>query len=90
MNSVEIEQLANELSRKVKSYLISTIGRTVEEACAPEFYRALCYAIREQTMINWMATTRTIAARQARMVYYFSMEYLPGRLFLNNITNLLR
>src|SRR5215204_383297 len=45
-------------------------------------------AIREETMINWMATARTIAQRKVRMVYYFSLEYLPGRLFLNNITNL--
>lgn len=83
-----IEQLAENVIKKVKSHLISTIGRTVEDASASEFYRALCYAIREETMINWMATARTIAQRKVRMVYYFSLEYLPGRLFLNNITNL--
>jgi len=76
------------LIRKVKSHLISTIGRRVEDASSDEFYRAICYAIREETMINWMATARTVAQRKVRMIYYFSLEYLPGRFLLNNITNL--
>lgn len=84
----QTELLAENLIKKIKSYLINTIGRTVEDASSDEFYRAFCYAIREETMINWMATARTIAQRKVRMVYYFSLEYLPGRLFLNNITNL--
>jgi starch phosphorylase len=88
MHPVQTDVVAENLIRKVKSHLISTIGRTVEDASADEFYRALCYAIREETMINWMATARTIAQRKVRMVYYFSLEYLPGRFFLNNITNL--
>lgn len=88
MNTVNIDLLAEELIRKVKSYLISTIGRTAEEANSNEFYRALCYAIREETMINWQATARTVAKKNARQIYYLSMEYLPGRLFVNNITNL--
>lgn len=83
-----LEALTETLIRKVKSHLISTIGRTSEEATSDEFYRALCYALREEIMINWMATARTIAQRKVRMIYYFSMEYLPGRLFLNTLSNL--
>lgn len=88
MNPPHNDLVAENLIKKVKLHLISTIGRTVEDASSEEFYRALCYAIREETMINWMATARTIAQKKVRMVYYFSLEYLPGRLFLNNITNL--
>lgn len=88
MDPAQVDALAENLMRKVKSYLISTIGRTVEDANSDEFYRALSYAIREETMINWMATARTIAQQKVRIMYYFSLEYLPGRLFLNNITNL--
>lgn len=88
MDLAQTEALAENLIKKVKSHLISTIGRISEEASSDEFYRALCYAIREETMINWMATARTIAQRKVRMIYYLSMEFLPGRLLLNNITNL--
>lgn len=86
--NVDIDLLADNLIRKVKSYLINTMGRTAEEANSDEYYRALSYAIREETMINWLATIRTINKAQARIIYYFSMEYMPGRLFINNLTNL--
>lgn len=86
--NVDIDQLADNLIRKIKSYLINSMGRTAEEANADEFYRALSFSIREETMINWLATVRTINKANARMIYYFSMEYMPGRLFMNNITNL--
>lgn len=88
MTAADVETLAENLIKKVRSHLITTIGRTSEGATNDEFYKALCYAIREETMINWMATAKTIASRKGKMVYYLSMEYLPGRLFLNNITNL--
>ncbi len=88
MIPIQSELVAAELIKRVRSYLISFIGRTAEEATANEFYCALSYAIREETMINWMASAQTIASQKARIVYYFSLEYLPGRFFLNNITNL--
>ena len=88
MDPKETEKLAENLIRKVKSHLIRTVGRTVEDASSEEFYRAFSYAIREETMINWMATARTIAQQKVRMLYYLSLEYLPGRLLLNNLINL--
>lgn len=81
-------QLVDNLANKVKAYLITTLGRVVEEADADEFFRALSYAIREEVMINWLATARTVKQKGVRMVYYLSMEYLPGRLFMGTINNL--
>ncbi len=88
MNPNEIELAAERLIRKIKGFLISNIGRTAEESNSDEFYHALCFAVREETMINWLATARTFAKQNVRMIYYLSMEYLPGRLLTNNITNL--
>lgn len=83
-----IDYQADMLAAKTKHYLITTMGRTSEEANQEEFYRAFCYALREEIMINWLATSRTMAKHDTRIVYYLSMEYLPGRFFANNITNL--
>lgn len=88
MNPSQKDDVVESLIRKVRSHLMTNIGRTVEDATTDEFYHALCYAIREETMINWMATAKTIEERKVRIVYYFSLEFLPGRLLLNNITNL--
>jgi len=88
MNPNEIETTADRLIRKIRAFLIYNIGRTAEESNADEFYHALCFAVREETMMNWLATARTFTKQNVRMLYYFSMEYLPGRLLTNNITNL--
>ncbi len=79
---------ADKLAAKTKHYLITTMGRVLEEANADEFYRALSYTLREEIMINWLATSKTIAKVDARQLYFLSMEYLPGRIMSNNITNL--
>lgn len=73
---------------KTKHYLITTMGRTLDEANADEFYRALSYTLREQIMINWLAAARTMVEQDTRILYYFSMEYLPGRIFTTNMANL--
>jgi starch phosphorylase len=76
------------LTAKVKHYLLTSIGRLHDEASDEEFYRALVYALREEIMINWQACKRTHAQFDARQLYYLSLEYLPGRILSNNITNL--
>lgn len=85
---VDVERQAELLVSKTKHYLISTMGRVADEANTEEIYRALCFALREEIMINWLASARTRESKDARMLYYLSMEYLPGRILTNNITNL--
>lgn len=85
---IDIDYQVEMLVAKTKHYLITVMGRVADEANADELYRAFCYALREEIMINWLACTRTIAKNDVRRVYYLSMEYLPGRIYSNNITNL--
>lgn len=88
MSNLELEYQAEMLAAKTKHYLITTMGRTSDEANADEIYRALSYALREEVMMRWLATSRTQAQSDCRMLYYLSMEYLPGCIFSNNIDNL--
>jgi starch phosphorylase len=83
-----IEHQVEILANKIKHYLITTMGRTIDEATDQEFYQALCWSLREEIMINWAATNHTFARKKVRKLYYISMEYMPGRLLVNNITNL--
>ena len=82
------EAQAESLARKIKHYLITTMGVTVDEANSEEFYRAFALTIREEIMINWTACMHTFRNKQARMLYYLCMEYMPGRFFGNNVTNI--
>lgn len=84
----DLDYQADMLAAKTRHYLITMMGRTSDEANLDECYRALSYAMREETMINWLTTSRTFLQNDCRMLHYLSMEYLPGRLFSNNITNI--
>lgn len=88
MTSPDLDYQVEMLVAKVRHYLITMMGRVAEEANVDEFYRALSYALREEVMINWLASARTFMEKDVRRVYYLSMEYLPGRILSNNITNL--
>lgn len=79
---------ADNLVKKIKHYLITSLGRLVDEADDEEFYRAFSYALREEVMANWKAAAHTHVHNDVRMLYYLSMEYLPGRILSNTITNL--
>jgi len=83
-----MESRAEILAQKVRYYLIANMGKFVDEVNDEEFYRALCVVFREEIMANWIATNRAFKKKGVRKLYYLSMEYMPGRLFGNNITNI--
>ena len=85
---IDVDYQAEMLAAKTKHYLVTTLARVLDDANSDEIYRALSYALREEIMINWAATKRTHVKNDERKLYYLSLEYLPGRIFSNNITNL--
>ncbi|MEI8300937.1 MAG: glycogen/starch/alpha-glucan family phosphorylase, partial [Chlamydiota bacterium] len=86
--SFSLEYQIESVINKIKHYLITTMGRSLDVATNEEFYRAFSYALREEVMINWTATRNTIEKSKSKKIYYFSMEYMPGRLLGNNLTNI--
>jgi starch phosphorylase len=88
MDAAELEYQAEMLVSKVKHYLITTMGVTIDEAKNEEFYRAFALTLREEIMINWTAAAHTFRQKHARILFYLCMEYMPGRLMGNNITNI--
>lgn len=76
------------LLNKIKHFLVINFGKIEKDATNEEFYQALSSSLLEEVMINWTATKRSIEQAHAKKVYYLSMEYLPGKLLQNNITNL--
>lgn len=88
MMPADMDTQVEMLIAKIKHYLITMMGRVADEANLDEFYRALCYSLREVIVINWLACFRTQYQRDLRTVYYLSLEYLPGRILTNNVSNL--
>lgn len=88
MKEFDVDLTVRKMAQQVKHYLITLLGKTTDEANDEEFYRALSWVLREEIMINWTATSHTHINKKARRLFYFSLEWLPGRLMVNNITNI--
>lgn len=86
VESIDFE--ADVLVAKIKHYLITILGQTLEHASDQEFYLAFSMAIREEIMTHWIACQKTFEENNSKMIYYISMEFYPGRILGNNITNL--
>lgn len=85
---MDVAYQAEMLENKIKHYLITTMGVTIDEATDEEFYRAFVLTLREEIMINWTATGHTYRKHHVRTLCYLCMEYMPGRMTGNNITNI--
>lgn len=76
------------LVSKVKHYLVSKWGKLHDSASNELFYEAFSYSFREEIMTNWTACLRSYQENNSRMLYYLSMEYLPGKILCNTIKSL--
>ncbi|MCC6128275.1 MAG: glycogen/starch/alpha-glucan family phosphorylase [Chlamydiae bacterium] len=85
---MDIRAQADKLIHRIKHFLITQSGRRAENATVQEFYVALSTVLREEAIINWTAALDTFHTKKVRTLNFLSMEYLPGRLLANQVTNI--
>ncbi len=69
----------------IKRHLISTLARPESAATPRDWWVATALAVRD-TINERMITTQAVHnAQNVRRIYYFSLEYLIGRLYGNNL-----
>ncbi len=73
---------------RYKQEVSETYGRDFEETYPAERYQVLGKMIRDYVGINWKETKNAIKKSETKQLYYFSMEFLMGRLFTSNLMNL--
>ena len=71
-----------------KKRIIQHYGRSIEQAHITEKYMILGEMVRDHASENWNQSKDVIANKKEKQMYYFSMEFLMGRLLTNNLMNL--
>jgi starch phosphorylase len=68
-----------------------TFDQVLPEArvSARDQFEAIARSVRDVLSQRWLKTERTYQERNAKRVYYLSLEFLMGRALANNITNLM-
>lgn len=68
--------------------LMTMHAKTFKEATNNERYSALGSLIRDYAAMDWVRTNEEYRRKNAKQVYYFSIEFLLGKLLGNNLVNM--
>ena len=74
--------------KEVVSNVKALYRRTIDEATQQQVFQAVCYAIKDTIIDQWIATHKEYEKQNVKTVYYLSMEFLMGRALGNNLINL--
>ena len=77
-----------EFKKEVNDYVKIFSRKKIEEANDLELYQGVAYALKDFIMDQWIATYKEYEKKDAKTVYYMSMEFLTGRALGNMIINL--
>lgn len=78
----------SEFKKEVNDYVKILSRKTLNEATQWEKFEGVAYALKDYIIDQWIATHKEYEKKDAKTVYYLSMEFLTGRAMGNIIINL--
>ena len=81
----EVGDTTESMKTSILNHLRYTLARHPENATKDEWWTATCYAVRDRLLDRFMKTQEVHHEKKVRRAYYLSLEYLMGRLLINNL-----
>lgn len=79
---------SKEFQKEIVSTLARYFGVKQEEATKQQIYQSVCIVVREKLTQARSTFKKTVREKNAKQVYYMSMEFLLGRSLKNHIFNM--
>jgi len=76
------------LKKKFKCRFLHIYGKNVAEGTNLEKYKTLASLVRDEISEKWLLTNINYRETNEKKVYYFCIEFLPGRFLVNHLINL--
>lgn len=83
----DIDTTKESMKESILNHLRFTLARHSENATKDEWWTATCMAVRDRLLDRFMKTQEVHHKKKVRRAYYLSLEYLMGRLLINNLHN---
>jgi starch phosphorylase len=87
-DSPVLDSLQVELRDAIESKLRYNLGKTPASATVGDWYQATVLAIRDCIIDIWVKAKGGAKRERKKRVYYLSIEFLPGRLLFDTLSNL--
>lgn len=84
----DIDTMKEELKQRFITTAQINYGREISDLTNHELYETMAQVIKQYTSENWIKTNKYYQEHDERQVYYFSIEFLLGRLLNTNLINL--
>lgn len=84
----DVGQSVESVKISIRNHLRYTLARHEYNAELRDWWIATCLAVRDRVIDRYMRTQEIYQEKDMKRVYYFSMEYLMGRLLSNNLYNI--
>ena len=84
-----MDELAlNEIKGAILAKLRLAVGKDAAMATRHDWYKAAALALRDRIVHHWLTGEKQSYDAGAKRVYYFSLEFLIGRLFTDALNNM--